>query len=66
MSWQPIDTAPKDGTPILCYRPEVGFSPETGIDVLWWDMGAWMYNAEPVISQPTHWMPLPAAPEATS
>lgn len=62
--WQPIETAPKDGTPILCFvpDPERMFSAQSGIDVLWFDEGAWLYNAEPVVFQPTHWMPLPAAP----
>lgn len=66
MKWQPIETAPKDGTPIICFHPSDGFSDEMSIDVLWWDMGAWLYNAEPVADQPTHWMPLPAAPRFTS
>jgi hypothetical protein len=61
--WQPIKTAPKDGTPILCFTPDGEFSAITGIDVLWFDMGAWLYDAEPVLFQPTHWMPLPDPPK---
>lgn len=63
--WQPIETAPKDGTCILCFTPDYlshGFSDASGIDVLWWDAGAWQYNAEPVAFQPTHWRPLPEPP----
>lgn len=63
--WRTIDSAPKDGTPILCYRPdseEHGFSTQSSIDVLWWDFG-WMCAGEIIcIDPPTHWMPLPGAP----
>nr|DAH75525.1 MAG TPA: Protein of unknown function (DUF551) [Caudoviricetes sp.] len=69
--WQDISTAPKNGTPILCFTPDylsaglnAGFSDASGMDVLWFDEGAWLYNAEPVAFQPTHWMPLPPAPLA--
>ena len=67
VAWQPIKTAPRDGTPILCFTPDYQseFSDQSGIDVLWFD-GAWLYNAEPVTFQPTHWMPLPASPNSAS
>lgn len=26
MNWQPIDTAPKDGTPVLIFEPNAGFA----------------------------------------
>jgi hypothetical protein len=61
--WQPIETAPKNGVFIVvlgCY-PHSG-APET---VRWfedcWDAGGDGY----AIGEPTHWMPLPAAPKAT-
>ena len=68
MAWQPIKTAPRDGTPILCFTPDYQseFSDQSGIDVLWFDGGAWLYNAVPVTFQPTHWMPLPASPNFSS
>ena len=68
VAWQPIKTAPRDGTPILCFTPDYQseFSDQSGIDVLWFDEGAWLYNAEPVTFQPTHWMPLPASPNSAS
>ena len=62
--WQPIETAPKDGTDILI-GGDHGYSggvlqAEWGITRLghpagWVDMEGDTYN-------PTHWMPLPAAP----
>jgi hypothetical protein len=59
--WQPIETAPKDGTPILCGFPDNfhaqhgHFDDNTG---KWGQLISFYY-------QPTHWMPLPAPPEAT-
>jgi hypothetical protein len=63
MDWQPIETAPKDGTPILGFMPSDDFSPITGIEVIWWDFGAWLMGCEAVIDHPTHWMPLPDPPK---
>jgi hypothetical protein len=80
--WQPIETAPKDGTPVLIARVEYteGKSPEVA-EV---DVGAYLYDAgmntpdgyEPAywywasdngsIEEPTHWMPLPPAPQPTN
>lgn len=77
--WQPIETAPKDGTHILAYM-------ENAVIEAWWEdtsygnpeyegRGEWecpnlsshgcgccsIFN-----DAPTHWMPLPHAPEAAS
>jgi hypothetical protein len=59
MTWQPIETAPRDGTTVLAWCDE-------------WKHArtAWAYESDqwqaapPSIFQPTHWMPLPAPPEA--
>lgn len=73
--WQPIETAPKDGSHILLYSPQdvhsafVGFWKDGHKFGRYWMAagpegeacdcaGGWQYTR-----QPTHWMPLPAAPE---
>lgn len=63
--WQPIRTAPRDGTPILAFHPAEGFAPITSIDVIWWEGGednGWLLNGEPLVDAATHWMPLPDPP----
>lgn len=62
-NWQPIETAPKDGSQILLYGRvdsdrafrHIGFWSERWND--WLDMTM-------SFSVPTHWMPLPAPPES--
>lgn len=72
MSWQLIDTAPKDGTTILLCR--VGYIPSTGHfdeELGWIDFDAddFSRREEWIDScsrwSHTHWMPLPPPPEAT-
>lgn len=67
-SWQPIETAPKDGTPVLLLSPS--FQPGDYGNIkggLVWVSGGWRnlgngwrndYGKE----DPTYWMPLPEAP----
>ena len=63
--WQPIETAPKDGTPFLSYRvlrshPDIAsvrFWPDGKIGGL---AGGWRYDLNG--NGPTHWMPLPTPP----
>jgi hypothetical protein len=62
-AWQPIETAPKDGTTVLTLRI---FNGEPQIcDARYfafhdaWGQRSWRYPAE---AGPTHWMPLPAPP----
>ena len=58
-AWQPIETAPKDGTRVLlCIdHGEWGDKVWTG---LWGD--GWMVSYGKARTEPTHWMPLPKAP----
>jgi len=72
--WQPIETAPKDGTEILLYRPLAGKTHDPIIGIYRGvprDNGCWEETIPPGMSgenytsgfcKPTHWMPLPTAP----
>ncbi len=71
MDWQPIETAPRDGTEILLWAPD--YSHRAGIGA-WCDViGAWSADIgsmedgvavfEGDCDGPSHWMPLPAPPE---
>jgi hypothetical protein len=64
--WQPIETAPKDGTEVDLWTAEgrranckwrAGEWVEIGLD--WSDNLTWL----PVGCPPTHWTPIPAPPE---
>lgn len=74
--WQPIETAPKDGTPVILWTVWVGdeISPDpfSEVQIGYWDHGNDLpashdFSRRPEwvvqrIGVPTHWMPLPAAP----
>ena len=69
--WQPIETAPKDGTPVLVAQPRDKHG--------WWiDVAENFYEVDEhldatdkwlgreshsVSCRPTHWMPLPEPPK---
>lgn len=55
--WQPIETAPKDGTELLCYVRNKSHGDIYDI-AEWWNGGWWWDWCD----DPTHWMPLPPAP----
>lgn len=61
MEWQPIETAPKDGTPIIAHTNEyaepliVRFYKYNGL-------AAWRDWDQDVYNNITHWMPLPTPP----
>lgn len=65
--WQPIESAPQDGSEILVFKPSVGIIVARWLDADHPDVEyiglheAW--NHQP-IERATHWTPLPAAPEA--
>lgn len=62
MEWQPIETAPKDGTWVLL--SSAGWTHGQ------WEIAQWSAYAEcwqtydTAILGATHWMPLPAPPQA--
>jgi hypothetical protein len=75
MQWQPIETAPKDGTRVWIYVPD--FDPNEYVASFahtdlpddhedYWE--GWTFADEVLINhsceepEPTHWMPLPAPP----
>ena len=65
MDWQPIETAPKDGSEILLAVPHRLRSERTLRLVGRWFDRFWItFNADEAIQrvEPTHWMPLPAPP----
>lgn len=65
MFWQPIETAPRDGTDILvATQSYLG-----GVVMAAWDKGrrqemAWMDMYGDAYPDATHWMPLPPPPKA--
>ena len=59
MKWQPMDTAPKNGKDILIFNDgliRIGFY-DAARDGVW---SVWQGRAQ---ASPTHWMPLPDAPQ---
>ena len=63
-SWQPIDTAPKDGTRVLlCFiEPSIGADYEVGIYVP--NHGYPVWRAAGTFVEPVAWMPIPNMPNA--
>lgn len=78
--WQPIETAPRDGTPVLVFIPAPypeHDDPKMATAVYFgrkWGWEVWCLPAEwdgqvvdkSLVDAPTHWMPLPAPPEAAT
>jgi hypothetical protein len=64
-NWQPIETAPKDGSYILA-TPCFGTS--TQIYQIYFDnrkkVNKWKYGRLNLTANPTHWMPLPPPPKS--
>ena len=69
--WQPIETAPKDGTRIIVWlehNPKLGHDPSYShaTTAYWTDFnnGGWVWHG--ICGNITHWMPLPDdTPQAT-
>lgn len=58
-TWQPIETAPKDGTAVLTYNPSF-YQGAGGVIVGCCLRGEWLAHFTRI--NPTHWMSLPAPP----
>lgn len=68
--WQPIETAPKDGKPLLTFGSlhddngaDMGETPRVQYSRWDYKTSTW-YSDEWGTHQPTHWQPLPAPPAA--
>lgn len=59
INWQPIETAPRDGTDILVFQPQYG-----ECFCAFYNSGCWwQFSLLHVLKdEPTHWMPLPEPP----
>ena len=60
-TWQPIQTAPTDGTEVLAWC--AGHETHR---IAWFEMGLWwraVGDGSQTNIQATHWMPLPQPPE---
>jgi hypothetical protein len=60
--WLPIESAPKDGTRIIVFRPTAKLGCVVSEDYWVEGMACWWRSFTK--EQPTHWRPLPAPPEA--
>ncbi len=65
MTWQPIETAPRDGTPVWIWIPSTKFLGEAYIEEGWscWKSG---YDDIPLTGEATRWQPLPEPPKEDS
>jgi hypothetical protein len=55
--WQPIETAPKDGTLVLVRTASAGTF--TGYFCAYWADGGFMYCKDVYVPSPTQWMQIP-------
>lgn len=66
MGWQPIETAPKDGTYFLAFNAALEADSwadeERHMIVQWTGRGYWRIALDGQSAHPTHWMPLPPPP----
>lgn len=66
--WQPIETAPKDGTAILGYFGQTAGDEPPDMAVIRYDKKYEWVIADldtEQVDEPTHWMPLPDPPKGT-
>lgn len=66
--WQPISTAPRDGSAVLIFSPDAR-TPQ--LCIASWCEDGWYdvwddITGTPIDADPTHWLPLPAQPKGPS
>ena len=74
MDWQPIETAPRDGTVFMAYRRDAGILNIHYVSPADLNVGSddyecrwWTTDGQDLTSDmPTHWMPLPLPPITTT
>lgn len=64
--WQPIETAPKDGSNILAFFPDLGqmvasYNKHDDVN----NAGGWAVGFDNYGDPPTHWKPLGPDPDGT-
>ena len=69
-TWQPIATAPKDGTRIICFWPNYGRHRPVVGEACWMApshlfMPHFCHAGNWTPADPSHWMPLPTPPKDT-
>ena len=67
VEWQPIESAPKDGTEILVANISNGaiytvMWLDEGESIGWWDIASLDDYGRATLFSPTHWMQLPNPP----
>lgn len=67
--WLPIETAPKDGSSVLCFAPISGTRFRRILVLRWDETGRhgshWLTDVHSFVPfEPTHWQPLPAPPDS--
>jgi hypothetical protein len=66
-NWQPIETAPKDGSDVMLWATVGQMMDANNRCVVGrYARGWWLSGANAVLSHATHWMPLPVAPGMTA
>ena len=67
IEWQPMETAPRDGSAVLLAIPDLGRGPTTSLTVGAYDGRQWVSDASSALKlyEPVFWAPLPEGPEMT-
>ena len=57
--WQPIGTAPRNGTPVLLFHPTWDV---LKVGICYGEIDCWQQPCGDLLHMPTHWMRLPPPP----